>query len=154
MLGLSNIKGKKILITGGAGFIGHNLAIKMKEFGAEVTVIDSLQVNNLGYYTTNYSQSINAKRYISFINERLNLLRAADVTLRIDDVREYHKVSNIIDELSPDVIVHLAAVSHANRSNKDPFSTFDHSMRTLENVLDGSKKHNPHFIFFSSSMVY
>ena len=154
MLGLSNIKGKKILITGGAGFIGHNLAIKMKEFGAEVTVIDSLQVNNLGYYTTNYSQSINAKRYISFINERLNLLRAADVTLRIDDVREYHKVSNIIDELSPDVIVHLAAVSHANRSNKDPFSTFDHSMRTLENVLDGSKKHKPHFIFFSSSMVY
>lgn len=154
MLGLSNIKGKKILITGGAGFIGHNLAIKMKEFGAEVTVIDSLQVNNLGYYTTNYSQSINAKRYISFINERLNLLRAADVTLRIDDVREYHKVSNIIDELSPDVIVHLAAVSHANRSNKDPFSTFDHSMRTLENVLDGAKKHKPHFIFFSSSMVY
>jgi nucleoside-diphosphate-sugar epimerase len=53
------------------------------------------------------------------------------------------------------VIVHLAAVAHANRSNKDPYSTFDHSLRTLENALDvargiGVKR----FVFLSSSMVY
>ena len=38
--------------------------------------------------------------------------------------------------IKPDVIVQLAAVAHANRANKDPYSTFDHSMRTLENALD------------------
>ena len=48
----------------------------------------------------------------------------------------------------------MAAVSHANKSNKDPFNTFDHSMRTLENALDASKNRVEHFIFFSSSMVY
>ena len=50
--------------------------------------------------------------------------------------------------------MHLAAVSHANRSNKDPHSTFDHSLRTLENALDNSRGIIDHFIFLSSSMVY
>ena len=46
-------------------------------------------------------------------------------------------------------------MAHANRSNKDPFSTFDHSMRTLENALDWSRGSGlERFVFFSSSMVY
>jgi nucleoside-diphosphate-sugar epimerase len=56
--------------------------------------------------------------------------------------------------INPDVVIHLAAIAHANRSNKDPFSTFDHSMRTLENVLDNSRSRGTHVIYFSSSMVY
>ncbi len=48
----------------------------------------------------------------------------------------------------------MAAIAHANRSNKDPFSTFDHSLRTLENVMDACKSSKPHVIYFSSSMVY
>ena len=144
----SNLKEKKILITGGAGFIGHNLALQIQRLGGDVTVVDSLQVNNLGFYTTNYVENLNAKRYIAFLNERLNLLRNANITLKITDAREYHQISRIIDEVAPDVIVHLAAVSHANRSNKDPYSTFDHSMRTLENVLDGSKSISPTLFSF------
>jgi nucleoside-diphosphate-sugar epimerase len=46
-------------------------------------------------------------------------------------------------------------VSHASRSNKDPYSTFDHSLRTLENALDWARGSNlEQFIYFSSSMVY
>ena len=60
----------------------------------------------------------------------------------------------IINNYKPDLIIHLAAVSHANKSNKDPHSTFDHSLRTLENVLDYAKHFKCHFIYFSSSMVY
>ena len=40
---------KKICIVGGAGFIGHNLAIKLKSYGHDVQIIDSLSVNN--YYS-------------------------------------------------------------------------------------------------------
>jgi len=50
--------------------------------------------------------------------------------------------------------VHLAAVSHANKSNKDPHNTFDHSLRTLENALDVARSLKSHFIYISSSMVY
>ena len=44
-----DIKGKNILLIGGAGFIGHNLAIKLKNFGHSVKIVDSLAVNN--YYS-------------------------------------------------------------------------------------------------------
>ena len=73
------------------------------------------------------------------------------------DARNYKSLSKIINRSKAEIIIHLAAVSHANKSNKDPFNTFDHSFRTLENSLDNarSEKNNvKKFIFLSSSMVY
>jgi len=71
------------------------------------------------------------------------------------DARDYHALSRALGEIQPEVVIHLAAVSHAGRSNKDPYSTFDHSLRTLENALDFSRGAGVRqFIFFSSSMVY
>lgn len=154
MIDLVKLKKKKIVIIGGAGFIGHNLALKLVKLGAEPHILDGLQVNNIGYYTSSYAKNPNAERYLAFINERLYLLREAKVGLHIVDVRDYNIVSHTLNEIKPDVVVHLAAVSHANRSNKDPFSTFDHSMRTLENVLDATRSKGIHMIYFSSSMVY
>ena len=90
MFDLEKLKGKCVAIVGGAGFIGHNLALKLKELGAEPYVIDGLQVNNIGYYTSDYEKNINAERYIAFINERLSLLRKAKIGLKIIDVRDYH----------------------------------------------------------------
>lgn len=148
------LENKRVAIIGGAGFIGHNLALKLAELGAEPHVVDGLQVNNLGYYSSGYNTNSNAERYISFINERLALLRAAKVGLHVIDARDYHVVTQTMKSIQPDVVVHLAAIAHANRSNKDPFSTFDHSMRTLENVLDATRSLGVHVIFFSSSMVY
>ncbi len=52
------------------------------------------------------------------------------------------------------MIVHLAAIAHAGKSNKDPMSTFGHSLRTLENALDYARDKAEHFVYFSSSMVY
>ena len=39
------IRDRRILIVGGAGFIGHNLALRLKSLGAKVTVLDGLTVN-------------------------------------------------------------------------------------------------------------
>jgi nucleoside-diphosphate-sugar epimerase len=154
MFDLEKLKGKRVAIVGGAGFIGHNLALKLKELGAEPYVIDGLQVNSIGYYTSDYEKNENAERYISFINERLSLLRKVKIGLKIIDVRDYHATSRAINEIKPEAVVHLAAIAHANRSNKDPFSTFDHSLRTLENVLDVTRSEGIHVIYLSSSMVY
>ena len=63
-------------------------------------------------------------------------------------------MSRLIEKVQPDIIVHLAAVSHANKSNKDPHTTFDHSLRTLENTLDLARNNKAHVIYISSSMVY
>lgn len=144
----------RIALIGGAGFIGHNLALELARLGAEVHVLDSLQVNNMGAYSNRRTGGPNADLYIAFINEGLNLLRKAGVQLHVVDARDYHLLSPQQTSIEPTTVVQLAAVAHANRANKDPYSTFDHSMRTLENALDTVRERKPHFIFFSSSMVY
>ena len=145
---------KKICIIGGAGFIGHNLAVQLRSIGHEVTCVDNLMVNNLISVIGNIDglkfKALNKK----IIDSRLNLLEKNDIELKILDARDYHLVSRLLDDLKPDILIHLAAVSHSNRSNKDPFNTFDHSFRTLENVLDASTGQVESLIYFSSSMVY
>ena len=150
---MESLQGRRIAIIGGAGFIGHHLALDLVRRGANVYVIDGLQVNNLLSLMTD--GAANRELYTRMVNERLDLLRGAGIELHPQDARDYHAMSRLLDAFKPDVIVHLAAVAHAGRSNKDPFSTFDHSLRTLENALDvargiGVKR----FVFLSSSMVY
>ena len=77
-----------------------------------------------------------------------------DIPLFVEDARDYHRLGLMFEKLNPQVVIQLAAVSHASRSNKNPHDTFDHSFRTLENSLDCSKRSVEHFIYFSSSMVY
>lgn len=151
---MTSLKGKVVALMGGAGFIGHNLALALKSAGAEPHVVDSLQVNNLGAYTSGTNPDPNSELYIAFIHQRLDLLRKARIALHVIDIRDYHVVCRCLTAIKPDVVVHLAAIAHANRSNKDPFSTFDHSMRTLENVLDASRERHSHIVYFSSSLVY
>lgn len=143
---------KKICIVGGAGFIGHNLAIKLKNFGHIVKIIDSLAVNN--YLSIEKDNLPNIYLSKSILDERTKLLKENDIDVIINDARDYHLISRTIHNFNPDVLIHLSAVSHANRSIKDPYSTFDHSLRTLENTLDATRGWIGHFIYFSSSMVY
>jgi len=143
-----------VLIIGGCGFIGHNLAIFLKKKNFNVTILDSLSVNNsLSLKKQNVP---NKKFYLDILSERQNLIKKHKIKFVIDDARNYHSITKIIADVRPNYLIHLAAVAHANISNKDPYSTFDHSMRTLENTLDAcrSLKSLKRFIFLSSSMVY
>lgn len=151
---MEKIKGRKICLIGGAGFIGHNLALHLHSLGAEVSIIDSLQINNLASFSATSEDSVNRSLYLRILNERQRLLQEAKIPLFVQDARNYHALSKLISEINPQVVIQLAAVSHANKSNKDPYSTFDHSFRTLENALDASRDRVEHFIYFSSSMVY
>lgn len=151
---ITPIQGRRIVIIGGAGFIGHNLALALKERGADVSVVDSLQVNNLLSFASASHDMPNRDIYLRILNQRLDLLRDASIPLYPQDVRDYHALSRIFTQLKPQVVIHLAAVAHAGRSNKDPYSTFDHSLRTLENALDCSRGSVEQFIYFSSSMAY
>ncbi|MBI4042393.1 MAG: NAD(P)-dependent oxidoreductase [Deltaproteobacteria bacterium] len=154
---MRTLENRKIILIGGAGFIGHNLALRLKGLGAEVYVLDSLGVNNIYSFQKNANAIPNAKLYLHILHQRLALLREKKIPFVEVDSRDYDKLCQVIGDLKGDTIIHLAAVAHANLSNKDPHSTFDHSLRTLENALDIARnpKHGiSHFIYFSSSMVY
>jgi nucleoside-diphosphate-sugar epimerase len=153
-VGEVDVAGKRVALVGGAGFIGHNLAIELKERGADVHVIDGLAVNNLLHYTGLPPDTPNRELYIRIIQQRLDKLNAAGVPITVQDARDYHALSHVLAAIEPQVVVHLAAIAHAGRSNKDPMSTFGHSLRTLENALDYARDNAERFIFFSSSMVY
>ena len=146
------MKPKKIALVGGAGFIGHNLAISLKNRGHEAIVIDSLAVNNILSFTD--GEIKNRKLYSSILNQRMDLMHENDVEISIEDARDYNSMSMLLGKYNPDVIIQLAAVSHANKSNKDPHTTFDHTIRTLENTLDIARSLGSHVIYLSSSMVY
>lgn len=150
------LKNRRVALIGGAGFIGHNLAIALKERGVDVHIVDGLQVNNLLAFASTNVNILNRDLYSRIINERLILLNNAGVPLYVQDARDYNAICKVLEAIDPEVIVMMAAVSHADRSNKDPYSTFDHSLRTLENALDFSRspRRVEHFVYFSSSMVY
>jgi len=149
------MKKNKIALIGGAGFIGHNLAISLKQKGYSPFIIDSLAVNNILSFTD--KEIKNRQLYWSILNERMDLLHANDIEINVEDARNYNSLCALLSNIKPDVIIQLAAVSHANKSNKDPHTTFDHNLRTLENALDYAKSAKSgikQFIYFSSSMVY
>jgi nucleoside-diphosphate-sugar epimerase len=146
---------EKILIIGGAGFIGHNLSLFLKKKKYDVTIVDNFLINNL--ISLKKKKKFALKNfYLKLLKERILLLKKNKIKIIKKDSRNYHSISRVIDKIKPNYIYHLAAVAHANVSNKDPFSTFDHSFRTLENVLDASRnlKNLKRLIFLSSSMVY
>jgi len=146
------MKPKIIALIGGAGFIGHNLALSLKKLGHKPIIVDSLAVNNVLSFTD--SEIKNRKLYWAILNQRMDLLHENGIDINVEDARNYNAVGLLIGKYKPDVIIQLAAVSHANKSNKDPHTTFDHTLRTLENTLDIARSFGSHVIYFSSSMVY
>lgn len=153
---METLKNRNIILVGGAGFIGHHLAIRMRSLGANITVLDNLLVNNY-YHYLEQKHIPHMAFYLKLIQQRLYLLKEHEVRLIEVDARDYKFIGYLLCEIPCDTLIHLAAVAHADKSNKDPYSTFDHSIRTLENTLDVARtNHNDinHFVFFSSSMVY
>lgn len=154
---MADLTGRRIALIGGAGFIGHTLALELRALGATPIIIDSLAVNNYYHFREHRDVIPSAAIYLAILEERLKLLKHAGIQLIELDARDYHKLSKTLVAHQPDTIIQLAAVSHADKSNRDPMATFDHSLRTLENALDAARSPNlkiEHFIYFSSSMVY
>jgi nucleoside-diphosphate-sugar epimerase len=142
---------KKITILGGAGFIGHNLALHLKKNGYKIQVIDNLKVNNLK--SEKYVDKINGSLNQLVLKSRLNLFKKYNIKLIEADLRKKNFIS-LVKNFKPNYIIHLAAVSHASISNKDPEYTFENSLITLTNALSVCREIRAHLIYFSSSMVY
>jgi UDP-glucose 4-epimerase len=114
--------GKRVLVTGGLGFIGSNLAIRLVELGAEVSVVDSL-IPELG-------------------GNRFNLAPVADrLSVYELDLRETEAVAGLVDGI--DVVFAIAGnVSHVD-SMRDPFADLDLNYRSQLSVLEAVRHHRP-----------
>jgi len=117
----------KVLITGGAGFVGTNLAINLLEIGHDVKIFDDL--------STGLAQNI--PKDVQFVEASI---------LDIDKLQGGAK--------DIEVIVHLGARGSVPRSIKDPVATHNVNSTGTLNVLEVARKNGSHYIFSSSSSVY
>lgn len=115
-------EGKRVLVTGGLGFVGSNLAIKLVEAGADVTLLDSM----LPLYGGNPFN-------IEPIRDR--------VRVNYSDIRDINSMNYIVR--GQDYIYHLAGqVSHVD-SIADPFADVDINVNGTLTLLEACRKYNP-----------
>ena len=119
---MDEYRGEKVLITGGLGFIGSNLAIRLVEIGASVTILDSLHPSCGGNYF-NIEPIRNDVEIIEGDAANLELLRKI--------VRQKHYVFNLAGH-----------VSHIE-SMEDPFSDLRMNALAPLTVLEACRHENP-----------
>ena len=147
------MKKTKIAIFGGAGFIGHNLALELtKNKNYEILIVDSLSVNNLK--AKKHKPQENKKLLSLILKNRLKLIKKNKLKILNKNITKLNDLKKSIILFKPDYIFHLAAVSHANISNIDPKYTFDNSVDTIINTLELVRTLKCHLVYLSSSMVY
>jgi UDP-glucose 4-epimerase len=118
----------KILITGGAGFIGSAVVPELIREGYDVYVLDNLTFGNRKFIDT------------------------PDSHFFLEDIRNTAKVEEIFASLEPEIIVHLAAIHFIPYCNQHPFEAADINIRGTMNVLNASKRLSGlNKVFFAST---
>ena len=132
----------KYLITGGAGFIGHNVTRFLEAQGHECIVVDTL---------TNYGFIPQSE--VNYLVEHRTRRMSAEV-YKID-IRQQLKLDDLMETTKPDVVIHMASYPRQKVVEQDPALASEVMSTGLINLLESSKKHAvKKFVYISSSMVY
>lgn len=132
---LDAFQGKRILITGGLGFIGSNLARRLVDLDARVTLVDSL--------TPEYGGNL---FNIAGIEDR--------VQVNISDVRDEHSMRYLVQ--GHDVLFNLAGQTSHLDSMRDPYTDLDINCRAQLSILETCRKYNAGIkvVFASTRQIY
>ncbi len=135
MSDFQTFNGKQVLITGGVGFIGSNLARRLVTLGAQVTVVDSL----IPVYGGNLFN-------IDDIRER--------VILNISDVRDPFAMAYLVK--GKDYLLNLAGQTSHLDSMTDPRTDLDINAAAQLSILEACRQHNPgvKIVFASTRQLY
>jgi UDP-glucose 4-epimerase len=129
------LRGRRVLITGGAGFIGSNLARRLIEFGSEVLLVDSL-VPEYGGNLFN----------LSGLESRIRV--------NISDVRDEYSMRYLIQ--GRDYLFNLAGQTSHLDSMRDPLTDLEINCRAQLSILEACRKYNPgvKVVFASTRQIY
>lgn len=123
----------RMLITGGAGFIGSHLCDKYTREGYSVVCLDNFMSGNL----------MNIKHLLNYHNFKLVK----------GDIRDFELLEKIMRDV--DVVLHLAAQVHVDRSYIEPRLTYEVTVMGTQNILEVARLYNAKkVIHASTSEVY
>ncbi len=129
----AKLRGKKVLVTGGAGFIGSNLCESLVAEGNEVVCFDNL--------TTGKSSNLE------------HLMSRENFTFIEGDIRDFEACLKVAE--GKDVILHQAALGSVPRSINDPITTNSVNIDGFLNMLNATKEKSvPRFVYAASSSTY
>lgn len=135
MMDPATFAGKKILITGGLGFVGSTLGRRLVELGANVILVDSL-VPEYGGNPFN-AAGLEGK-----------------VQVNISDVRDEHSMRHLVQ--GQDYLFNLAGQTSHMDSMLDPYTDLDINCRAQLSILEACRKRNPgiKIVFASTRQLY
>ncbi|WP_160670077.1 NAD-dependent epimerase/dehydratase family protein [Clostridium sp. C8-1-8] len=129
------IKGKKLFLTGGAGFIGTKICERLYKDN-NILIYDNLKRNSI---------------------KATNLLKDKSIELIQGDILDLQLLKKSIDLFKPDIVIHLAAIAGIDSVIKNPVDTMKVNMIGTYNILEAIKTCSldvDRFIDFSTSEVF
>ena len=120
----------KILVTGGAGFIGSHITEYLVQRGDDVTVLDNLNTGK--------------KENLAKINDKINFVNG--------DIRDYKLLEKLVNDTTG--VFHEAALASVQQSFNMKDEYFDVNVNGTENILKLSKEYGFKVVYASSSSVY
>lgn len=118
---------QRIIITGGAGFIGSAVIKHLQEFGYEIFVIDNLSFGN--------------REFIDIDDKHFYL----------NDILDRKRMFEIFESVKPEWLIHLAAIHFIPYCNQHPYESANINIQGTMNVLDAAESSGVKKIFFAST---
>lgn len=128
----------KILVTGGAGYIGTHTLIELQKAGHETVVVDNL-----------------ANSQKESLNRVSELLGGVEIPFYRVDIRDREGLNRVFQEHEFDACIHFAGLKAVGESVEKPLEYYENNMSGTFVLLDVMRKHNcKNIIFSSSATVY
>ncbi|MDA8694275.1 UDP-glucose 4-epimerase GalE [Pseudomonadales bacterium] len=127
----------KILVTGGAGYIGSHTCIELLEAGYEVVVVDNLSNSNTEALT------------------RVKSITGKDIAFYQVDIRDRDKMNAVFSEHTFSAVIHFAGLKAVGESVAQPLKYYDNNIYGTQVLLEIMQQHDLyHLVFSSSATVY
>jgi UDP-glucose 4-epimerase len=123
---------QKVIVTGGAGFIGSAIVPRLQSSGYDVYVVDNLSFGSRDFIEIDEHKFFNI------------------------DIRDKKALNEVFSKILPEIVIHLAAIHFIPYCNQNPFESADINIRGTMNVLEAAKgvKNIKKMFFASTAAVY
>lgn len=127
----------KILVTGGAGYIGSHTCVKLLNEGYDVVVVDNLY---------------NASKKVL---DRVKEITGKDVTFYENDIRDYDAMNRVFAKEKPDAVIHFAGLKAVGESVEKPLEYYENNIGGTISLCRAMRENGcKNIIFSSSATVY